>query len=520
MVAFKFTIKNPAGGTWTHTGNAAPGTPGVSQTQISGVPIASFYSTPGNYTFTGEASLDGETSSAPGVIFTISSPNITLIYPPSGASGLSDTPLILRWIGSGASAYRITVSDNAGLYNPVHQSINTGETSFSYPQTSSKPREQLVPQQIYYWKVEGLDAAGNTISDSNIYSFSLRNQASSQSRNVMVTDLAVTSTLMDTKRPINFKATLYNSGNSVETNIGVKMSLGGINAQDSPKQVQSLSAGERKDVPFTAFMPSDQDASLGVACVDIFDDNLADNCKTKLISRESGNLPAVGGPSQKMTYDELWAELKKRLGPDALTALEGYTFESIECGNCSGSELNDVLAALISGDATLAGASITESGSAAQTGTLAAQSNPEDAGGGVQEESPDMDLEVLKPRGLLQDEWAGYAAAFSDKETTTFVVSDKKEWKRLWRSLSDTELPDVDFSAKIVLGIVSAANDRAENIRILSRRRTDEGLAVDYYFIQAAKGKNIPASAYLFKVVGKETGKVRFKRLDLGGGSK
>lgn len=514
-VRFTYAILNPAGaGAFTLPDNSAPSTPGLSQAQLSGVSISSFYSTPGQYTFRGTAALDGETVSQE-ARFTISSPNITLIYPPSGATGLADTPLIFRWVGSGASQYRITVAENAGLYNPVHQSINTGETLFSYPQTSSNPREQLVPQHIYYWKVEGLDAAGNTISQSNVYNFSLRNQAASQSRNVIVSDLSLTTPLLDRTKPLNFKAVVYNAGNSAETNIGLKMSLGGIGAQDSPKQIQTLTAGERKEVPFTAFIPADQETSLAVACVDVFDDNLTDNCRTKLIAKDTGGLPASGRLSKKLSYDELWAELKKRLGPDALKALDGYTFETIECANCSGSELNDLLAALISGDATLVAAGISETGGA--TAAAAAQPGGAEAEASAAEEPQGMDLQVLQPSGPSRDEWAGYAAAFSEKEPSTFAVTGKKEWKKLWQSLSETELPDVDFSQKMVLGIVSASGDRAETIRILSRRRTEEGLTVDYYFIQAAKGKEIPAAAYILKAVGKETGKVNFRRLDIGG---
>jgi len=525
MINFTFIIKNIGGATvFTHSGNAAPSTPGLSQTQISGVPISGFYSTPGNYTYQATASLDGETSSAAPVTFTISSPNIILIYPPSGARNLSDTPLVLRWTGSGASGYRITVSENAGLYNPVHQSINSGETSFSYPQTSSQPREQLVPQQIYYWKIEGLDGAGNIISASNVYNFSLGNQATAQSRNILMTDLNLTGPLLDRTKPLNFKAVVYNAGNNAEINIGVKMSLGGISAQDSPKEIQILAAGERKEMPFTAFMPADQESSLAVACIDIFDDNLTDNCKTKLIAPDAGSTGTAVGPSKKMTYDELWEELKKRLGPDALKALDGYTFESIECPGCSGSELNDLLAALVGGDATLAGASITETGGAA-AGTPASQTSQ--AGGGTPEtggeEGPpggEVDLEVLKPGGAAMDEWTGYASAFSDKQTSNFVVTDKKEWKKLWQSLSETELPEVDFSRKMVLGIVSASGDRAETVRILSRRKTEEGLAVDYYFIQAPKGKDVQGAAYILKLTAKEPGKVNFRRLDIGKSSK
>ena len=519
QISFKFAVLNPSGSeVFTHTGNTAPGTVGVSQTQLSGIPISSFYSTPGNYTFRGEATSAPDPTVAQSVNFVIASPNITLIYPPNGATGLSDSPLTFRWIGSGASQYRLTVSENAGLYPITHQIINSGETSYSYPQNPTGPREQLVPQQMYYWKIEGLDASGNTISESNISNFSLRALASSQSRNVIVNDLSITSSLSDLSTPLNFKAVVYNAGNNAETNIGVKMSLGGISAQDSPKQIQILSAGETKEVSFTAFMPQDQESGLAVACVDIFDDNLTDNCKTKLVAKDTGNT-ASGGTSKQLSYDELWAELTKRLGPDALKALDGYTFQTIECANCSGSELNDILEALLSGDATLAGASISETGGAAAA--PAAQTSQEATEAAAAEaESPAMDLEIVDPSASFRDEWTGYASAFSDKEISTFVVADKKEWKKLWQSLSETELPDVDFSRKMVLGIVSAAKDRAETVRILSKRKTEDGLAVDYYFIQAPKEKEVPAAAYILKVVGKETGKVNFRRLDIGGSSK
>jgi hypothetical protein len=233
-ISFTFRILNPSGSeVLTHTGNTAPGTPGLSQTQIAGVPISRFYSVPGKYTFRGEA-VQGTDSVAQTVDFVVASPNITLIYPPNGATGLSDTPMIFRWIGSGSSQYRLTVSENAGLYPITHQMINTGETSYSYPTNPTGPREKLVPDLVYYWKVEGLDAAGNTISQSTISNFSLRALASSQSRNVIVTDLSLTSPLSGSDQPVNFKAVVYNAGSNAESNIGVKFSLGGLNAQDSP----------------------------------------------------------------------------------------------------------------------------------------------------------------------------------------------------------------------------------------------------------------------------------------------
>ena len=81
-IAFTFKILSPAGAVlFSHAGNSAPGTAGTAQTQLAGISINSFYTAPGNYTFTGTASLDGETVTK-SASFLISSPNITLIYPP------------------------------------------------------------------------------------------------------------------------------------------------------------------------------------------------------------------------------------------------------------------------------------------------------------------------------------------------------------------------------------------------------------------------------------------------------
>ena len=87
QVTFRFVIKSPAGAAvFTHNGNAAPSTPGGAQSQLAGIPISAFYSVPGPYTYVPEAALDGTTIYPAPVTFTISSPNITLVYPPNGAA--------------------------------------------------------------------------------------------------------------------------------------------------------------------------------------------------------------------------------------------------------------------------------------------------------------------------------------------------------------------------------------------------------------------------------------------------
>ncbi|HNW44006.1 MAG TPA: hypothetical protein PKI19_05835 [Elusimicrobiales bacterium] len=448
------------------------------------------------------------------VEFTISSPNITLIYPPYGARGLSDKPLTFRWAGSGASRYRVTVADNAGLYNALHTAVNAGESAYSYPENPTQPREQLVPDQVYYWKVEGLDSGNNVISESNIYNFSLKAQASAQSRNVAIVALELSSPALDFEKPLNFKATLLNSGSVGESNLSVRLTLSGLAAQDSPKQVASIAAGERQDIPFTAFMPPGQDEGLAVACADLFDDNIPDNCKTKLISKNSGAaLP--GAPAKKLSYDEMFQAILKRLGPEAAAMLEGYTFSSLSCAGCSQDELAAIISALLSGDAQLVNAAVLDSatGAPAQPGAATAAAGSEAEGASGAPEAVELDLPEQKPEGM--DEWTGYTEQLKTKEPAAYVIKSRKEWKQLWRTISNGDEPELDFDANMVVGIISCADDRAQTVRIMGKRRTDSGIAFDYYIIEAPEGEQPQASAYVFKLYPKDEAKAEFKRLDV-----
>jgi hypothetical protein len=513
QVVFTFKILSPAGAAvFAHTGNSAPGTAGGAQSQLAGISIPSFYTAPGLYTFKATAVLDAETVTQQAT-FMISSPNITLIYPPYGARGLADKPLTFRWSASGASRYRVTVADNAGLYNPAHTAVNGGESAYAYPDNPTQPREQLVPDQVYYWKVEGLDASNNRISESSVYNFSLKSQASAQSRNVMVSALDLSSPALDLEKPLNFKAVLFNTGSTTESNISLKLSLGGIPAQDSPKQIITIGPGEKKDVPFTAFMPSGQEEGLAVACADLFDDNIPDNCKTRLISKNAGS-PAPPKTGKKLSYEEMFQEIIKRLGPDAAKALEGYTFENLTCTNCSQDELSAVISALISGEAQLVTASVLDTG-AGETGTAGqaqASAAPEAEAAAAPVET---NLEVQELKDETPGEWTGYTEPLKSREGVGLVIRDRKEWKKVWKSVSAAELPDVDFSAKMVVGVISGAKDRAESVRMLGKRKTDDGIAFDYYVIEAPAGEKPQLAAYIFKLYDSADEKAEFKRLDV-----
>ena len=505
QVAFVFKVLNPAGAiAFKHTGNAAPGTPGLAQTQLSGLQIARFYSTPGQYIFRGEATLDGVTLTAD-ISFTVASPNITLIYPPSGSRDLSDTPLTFRWTSSGAARYRVTVADNPSLNIPVHTGTNNGESSYSYPIAPSEPREQLVGGQVYYWKVEGIDAAGNKISESLTYSFSMRSESSSQSRNVMVKNVSVTTAVLDWEQPITFKAAVYNGGGTSESNISLRFSLGGIQAQDSPKAIEMLASGQTVEYSFTAFAPADQDQSLAVACVDIFDDNIPDNCKTLLVSRSQA--PAGGtSSSRQLTYEEMWQAILQRLGPEAAAELQGYTFSAISCPSCTGDELQDIFLQLLSGEAELISASITGADGSGAAATTAEASADDSAG----------------PQGVLGldaadfTEWSGYSDAFANDKPLMFAARSRKEWRKAWETVASGDAPEINFSRKMVLVMVAGPRDNAEAVRILGSRKTDKGTYFDYYLIAAPKGRAPSGRAVLFKLADRSDGEIGFNRIDVG----
>jgi len=500
MIYFTFDIINPDGAVaFRHTGNAAPGTPGLAQSQISGINVAQFYVTPGEYTFKGKAELAGNTPVIQQVRFTVSSPNITLIYPPYGARNLSDKPLTFRWISSGGSRYRIAVGDNAGLHNPVHTYTNDGEAFYSYPDNPTLPREQLTPGAVYYWKIEGLDGANNVISESLVYNFSLKSDTSGQSRNIKTVSLALSSAVSDWAQPVNFKAKVSNDGNTAESNINLKLTLGGIEAQNSPKQITMLSPEQSSEFPFTAFMPEGMNQALAVACVDIFDDNVPDNCKTLLVSKTD---PAQS--SQKMSYDEMWAAIKARLGLENAAILENYTFASISCPSCSEGELSELIAALLSGESQITSVS-SEGGT--QTGAITVSSGS----------SVSLSFGDLSMKQEFFTEISGHTDAFANKDILTSVIRSRKEFKNVWKKLfSGKDLPELDFSKKMLALVVASPDAGAEFVQLLGGRKSAKGRVFDYYFIQGVKGSSFPSPAYLLKAVDAEEGEIEFKRVDMG----
>ena len=345
----------------------------------------------------------------------------------------------------------------------------------------------------------------------------MESQTASLTRDVAVTRLDLVSPALDLSKPLSFSASLTDAGSSPEADVSVSFSLGGLPSGDSPRRVVSLAPGQTVQLDFSAFMPPGQEQALAVACADLFDDNMTDNCKTLLVGNTPGARQPAGGSGAQLSYDEIFQAILKRLGPDAAKSLQGYTFESLGCDNCSQGELQQVIAALISGDAQLVSASVADEGSGAETPEPTAQQAKTTAAGEQPGESPSggtsFDLEPVN--ASVPGEWSGYARP-QGKKTSTFVIRGSKQWAEVWGTISSEEVPKVDFGESMIVGVISGSEDRAAAVRLLGRRRTDDGIAFDYYQIAAPAGASAARVPYIFRVYKRSDEKASLARLDVG----
>lgn len=343
-VQFVFRIMNPSGAeVFRHSGNSVPGTVGNSASQVSGLAIAKFFTGPGVYTFSADAALDGQTVSQ-SAQFTVSSPNIIMVYPPNGARDVSDKPLTFRWVSSGAAKYRLTVGDNAALYNSVFSQDTQGAESFlSYPENPADPRANLASGQVYYWRVEGLDPAGNVVARTEL-PFNFTARTASLTRDLAVASLETTALV---GAEVFFKVKVANQGGTSEANVPLRLSLGGLPASGSPVTLPQMSPGAGGEYAFSAQIPTDQAQSLAIACLDFFDDSVANNCKSVQVQRPAGASADSGfGAARQLSKEELWQAVKQKLielGYD----LSQYDLDSMS--DLTAEEMASLLASLSSG---------------------------------------------------------------------------------------------------------------------------------------------------------------------------
>jgi len=511
-IHFRFVLLGPSGSqVFEHTGNSVPGSIGDSASTVSGIPVKSFFAGSGNYTFQGSATMGGETVQQAPVVFNVSSSYIILTYPPNGTINLPENPPTFQWSSSGASRYRLTLSDSISFTNTAFTFTADQILGNSYQYNGT---QGLTAKTQYFWKVEGLDAGGLVVAKSDPpYVFTLG--AVTQSRDVAVTALEVLEVDaggLGQEQSVKFKIVVSNQGSTNEANIPLRFSLGGLPAPGTPVTMAPISSQEARPYEFTAPFPSDQKDSLAVACVELFDDNPTNNCKTVQITRPPRADDRSGpiDPNCRITScEQIWSAIKDALrgyGDKCGADLGDYECDGFE-GQISCQDLADLVEGIRRGDVNCA-----MSGPPRPLPTPVYQP-PQMALPGMAPPPP------AAPVVQAEDdrEWSGLALPRGNP-TDKSVVQDEKDFKKLWKRLSEEEAPDVDFDKRMVLAIVTGKEDRADRIEIESINSGLQGLTVYYRLVShdrqgaervAARSK----TPYLLKVVPKSGMDVVFERL-------
>ena len=510
-VTFTFIVLSPAGApVFQINGNTVPGSVGNAATQLSGFPISKFYAGPGVYTLHAQAALDAQVITQQ-TTFVVSSPNLFLLYPPNGAQNIADVPLMFRWNSSGGSTYRVTVGDNPSFFNALFkQQTSGGETVLSYPTNPSDPRLILSAGQIYYWMVEALDANGQVLATSAFpYSFTV--QSAALSRDLAVVGLAIAGA-PDPAGNIPFTVTIANQGGTAQTGVPLRFSVGGLPAAGTPVSMSMLSPGQTRDFSFSAPIPPGQTQSVAIACIDFFDDNLINNCKTLLLSSADagGGTADFGG---NMSPDQIWKAISDLLAQQGLD-LSAYNLVGME-GQLTLDELKSLLAAIRSGQAgvSLSGPTGTLPSSAAalsvSTGAAPAPTAAPQAPSGVVAE--------VEESVSVGTEWSGLSAPLGAR-AQGMLISDEKVWKKLWQKVQVGRVPKVDFNQFMVAGVFAGKGEARDHADIDSIEMSLSGLNVRYKLVNYAtfnvRAKPRATVPYHLRVIPRTGVPVHFERID------
>ncbi len=355
QIQFSFEIKDAAGNRrLSQSGNSAPASViGFAGTTLRGIAVTQFYNSPGQYTLTGRATLNGETVVG-NAVFTVLSPQITLTYPPNNAQNLIDQPLVFRWVSSGASSYKVYVDDDISFYNALLVA-QTVTSFFSYPQNPSDDRQKLASGQVYYWKVEGLDGLGNVVAKSDIpFSFTVKSEAAqSTSRDLAIIDIAINSEGIPTAPgALPLAVFVKNQGGRSEFNVPVNLYVDGAAVPTSPKRIERIEPGKTEKLVFPARPPDEGQTLLANAVIDLFDDNVRNNSMMKQFQIEKKK-------ARRLKPDEIW-EIIKRFVTDTevLAELDGYLCDAVEGKGIGRDEIDELINSLKDGRALLKGVNL------------------------------------------------------------------------------------------------------------------------------------------------------------------
>jgi hypothetical protein len=280
-ISFGFIILNPSlQEVFTHTGNSIPGNVGTGGSSVTNIPIGQFYSVPGNYKFKTTVTSSKNESVSSEAIFSIYTPMVILTYPADGTPDITDKPLVFRWTSSGASKYKIYVDDDESFYNTLFVS-ETMDTSYTYPQNPSDPRQRLSAGKQYYWKVEGIDSYGNVVARTpEPFSFSLKESAIGST--AVTSDIVLNGIKLISFIPsASFRAELINRGGRTETNINATLYINGVSY--GSQLLNTINPGETRYVDFVLELPKikPNETLFTSISIDFFDDNINNNLLTK-----------------------------------------------------------------------------------------------------------------------------------------------------------------------------------------------------------------------------------------------
>jgi len=469
-IRFRFKIYAPSGKqVLEHYGNSVRGTAGNAAARISGIPIERFFRAPGLYRVTATASLDGIDIDQTGT-FTVSSPDVLLIYPPCGTREIMDRPLTFRWYASGGVRYRVRVARNDPSFAiaPYVGVTAAGETFWSYPE-DPEDRFKLSSDETYFWKVESLDSDGNILGQSvSACTFSVK--TGEGARDLAVTGLQV---LGGGGGPgiFAFEVTVTNQGQTLETEVPVRFSVGGIPGMPESKTLTLVSGGSGV-LSFTGTIPQGSVESLAIACVQMFDGNVANNCRTLRIkaSDQASELGLVGGGVRNC---DALPPLQVCEAIKAFMMSCGWLDKGDDwsCVSVEGDEPCEFLAAMQEscGNIFFVPQPVILPGLEEQFGLPGPEEEPPT--GAPAMEAPKV-IEVHK-------EWTGFGNAFGD-QATPLTVRGNKAWTRLWKALRGDKVPKVDFEKHMVIGVVAGAGDKAGITEIVSVEADDKGIMVKY----------------------------------------
>lgn len=347
-IQFSFEVKDANGARrLAQSGNSAPGSVvGVTGASLQGVPVSQFYNGPGLYTLTGTASLDGETVSG-SAAFSVLSPLITLTYPANGARDLIDQPLVFRWVSSGASSYRVSVDDDPSFYNVLFTGQSVGNF-LVYPLNTSDDRQRLAAGQSYYWKVEGLDAAGNVVAKTDQpFTFMVK----AQSMQTTSKDLAVVSVEKNNEAipggagAMPVAVSIKNQGGRAELGVSVSLFADGAQVPSSPKRIEKIDPGQTVKLVFPVRPPEGDRSVLVNVSLDFLDDNQQNN---NLARQFRGDSDA----NRNLANNEIWDAVRRAItNPDVLAELEGYVVESVAGESMNRDEIEKLIRAVNDGRA-------------------------------------------------------------------------------------------------------------------------------------------------------------------------